>query len=137
MDDVPTTVDAYMAMWNEVDATRRWELVQRAWSETGRYQDPVQACEGQAALSELVANVHAQFPGYRFRRISEIDWHHDQIRFAWEFVAPDGRVTLTGIDIGCMGEDGRLTRVVGFFGPLPEDYAAQMNSEPRGGKTND
>jgi hypothetical protein len=133
MDDVATTVDAYMAMWNEPDSTRRSEHVQRAWSEAGRYQDPVLESEGHAGLSEMVANVHAQFPGHRFRRVSAIDSHHDQIRFAWEFVAPDGTVTLTGIDVGIVAADGRLKRVVGFFGPLPERRAARRLEPSRGG----
>ena len=137
MHDVATTVDVYLAMWNEPDAARRWELVRRAWSESGRYQDPVLDSEGHAGLSEMVANMHAQFPGHRLRRVGEIDTHHDQIRFAWEFVAPDGTVTLTGIDVGFVAADGRLKRVVGFFGPLPEEQTAENQLQPSRGGTYD
>ena len=137
MDELATTVDAYLAMWNEPDAVRRSEHVRRAWAESGRYQDPVLESEGHAGLSEMVANMHAQFPGYRLRRVGEIDTHHDQIRFAWEFVAPDGTVTLTGIDVAFVAADGRLKRVVGFYGPLPDEPGALDRLEPSRGGTHD
>ena len=121
MTDPAVSVDSYMAMWNEMDATRRLEHIRRAWSETGRYEDPVRECQGYAALSEMVANVHAQFPGYSLRRASGIDLHHDQLRFAWELVAPDGAVTVSGVDVCLLAADGRLQCVVGFFGRLPEE----------------
>jgi hypothetical protein len=67
--------------------------------------------------------VLAQVPGHRFRRVSGIDTHHDQIRFAWDLVAPDGTIVVAGIDIGEMAEDGRLRRITGFFGGIPEEAA--------------
>jgi hypothetical protein len=40
MSDVTTTVDTYLAMWNETDPTRRAEHIERAWTGDGRYVDP-------------------------------------------------------------------------------------------------
>ena len=50
--------------------------------------------------------------------MSAVDAHHDQFRYAWEFVSPDGETTLAGIDTGEIGRDGRLRRVAGFWGDL-------------------
>ena len=119
MNDIATTVDAYLAMWNETDAARRAAHIERVWTSDGRYVDPMLEAEGRAALSEMVADVHAQFPGHRFRRVSGIDAHHDQLRFAWDLVAPDGAVVVAGIDIGILTADGRLERITGFFGEAP------------------
>jgi len=124
MSDVATTVDAYLAMWNETGPARRAEHIERAWADGGHYADPLLEAEGHAALSDMVAGVHAQYPGHRFRRVSGIDTHHDQLRFAWELAAPDGAVTLAGIDVGALVSDGRLQRITGFFGELPEEAAA-------------
>lgn len=124
MSGVQTTVDTYIAMWNETDATRRSDLIGRAWASDGRYLDPQLEAEGPAAISAMVAAVHERFPGHRFRRVSGIDQHHDQIRFAWELVAPDGTLTVAGIDIGELAADGRLRRITGFFGELPAEAAA-------------
>ena len=63
--------------------------------------------------------VQQQFAGHRFRRTSAVDAHHGFLRVAWELVAPDGRVALTGVDFGRLAPDGRLAQVTGFFGDLP------------------
>jgi hypothetical protein len=124
MDSIETTVDTYLAMWNETDPERRAETIRRAWVEDGRYVDPAIEAEGHDGLSRMVAAVHARFPGHRFRRTSGVDCHHDSVRFAWELVAPDGSITVAGIDVGRLAEDGRLQQITGFFGPLPEAVAA-------------
>jgi hypothetical protein len=72
----------------------------------------------------MVDAVQAQYPGHRFGRVSGIDAHHDQLRFAWQLVDPDGAVAAAGIDVGTVAPDGRLQRIVGFFGPLPEEGVA-------------
>ena len=71
----------------------------------------------------MVAGVHQKFPGHRFRRVSGVDAHHDQVRFAWELAAPNGAIVVAGIDVGMLGPDGRLRQITGFFGELPEKTA--------------
>jgi hypothetical protein len=119
MSDPATTVDEYLAMWNETDPVRRAEHIERAWATDCRYVDPMFEAEGYGGLSEMVAGVHAKLPGHRFRRISGVDAHHDSLRFAWELAAPDGAVTVAGVDVGGLDADGRLSRMTGFFGDLP------------------
>src|SRR5215207_6355665 len=121
MSDVTNTVDTYLAMWNEDDAGRRAELIERAWAPVGRYVDPLLEADGYAGLSAMVDGVHAQFPGHRFRRTSAVDTHHNQCRFGWELFAPDGAITVAGIDVGQLGPDGRLLLIAGFFGELPQE----------------
>jgi hypothetical protein len=118
--EIATTVDAYLAMWNETDPGRRTELIEQAWTENGRYLDPLLEAEGHGGLNDMVAAVHAQYPGHRFHRTSGIDTHHDQVRFAWELAAPDGALTFAGIDIGLLDADGRLRQITGFFGDPPQ-----------------
>jgi SnoaL-like domain len=116
MDDVITrTVDTYFDMWNEPDADKRAEHIARAWAEDARYVDPLLEATGHEELGSMVAAVHAQYPGHRFSRVSRIDAHHDQVRFAWELDAPDGTLTAAGIDVGELAPDGRLRRIAGFF----------------------
>jgi hypothetical protein len=122
--DVTTTVDAYIDMWNEEDPATRDALIRRAWAEGATYVDPLLEASGHAGLDEMVAGVHEQFPGHRFRRTSAVDAHHGLVRFGWELSAPDGAVTVAGIDVGIIGDDGRLTRLAGFFGELEEAEAA-------------
>jgi hypothetical protein len=120
MSNVIAIVDTYLAAWNEADAQARTRLVERAWAADGRYVDPMLAAGGHAAISEMAAGVHTKFPGHRFRRVSGVDSHNGHLRFAWELVAPDGAITVAGLDVGELAADGRLTRITGFFGELPE-----------------
>ena len=124
MSDVENTVDTYLAMWNETDAARRAEHIERAWAADGEYVDPQLEAEGHAGLSHMVEAVQTRFPGYRFRRTSGVDAHHDRVRFAWELAAPDQTVAVAGIDVGVVGGDGRLRSITGFFGEPPENGAA-------------
>jgi hypothetical protein len=118
--DVDTVVDNYFAMWNEEDAAARAQHIARAWAVDGQYLDPLLEADGHGALSDMVATVHAHYPGQRFERMSGIDKHHDELRFAWRLFAPDGTTTVAGLDIGHLAPDGRLQRITGFFGELPE-----------------
>ena len=124
MSDVRDIVDTYLAMWNEPDADRRAGLIERAWAADAGYVDPVLEAEGPAALSDMVAGVHDKFPGHRFRLRSGIDLHHERLRFAWDLAGPDGTVAVAGIDVGELAPDGRLRRITGFFGELPEEAPA-------------
>src|SRR5581483_1835301 len=114
----------YLSAWNEPDPARRAALIERVWAADGRLIDPPLTGEGYAGISGMADALHTHYPGHRFRRASGIDLHHDQLRFAWELVAPDGAVALAGIDVGELAQDGRLRRIAGFFGPLPSLEAA-------------
>jgi hypothetical protein len=118
--DVAGVVDTYIDMWNETDPARRAELIAAAWTDGGAYTDPLLEATGADALSEMVDTVHGQLPGHRFALTSGIDSHHDHHRFGWELAAADGTVAVEGVDVAELGPDGRLVRITGFFGDLPE-----------------
>jgi hypothetical protein len=59
-------------------------------------------------------------PATRSAGVSGVDTHHDHFRFAWDLVGPDGAVAVGGIDVGEVADDGRLQRITGFYGPLPD-----------------
>jgi SnoaL-like domain len=119
MQNLTKTVEAYVAMWNETDTARRAELVRTAWRPDGCYTDPQFTAVGHAALERMIATAQQQFHDHHLRLASGLDIHHDEARFSWEVIAADGAPALTGIDFGSFAADGRLTRVVGFFGDLP------------------
>ncbi len=119
MSDLTTTVDTYFSAWNETDAEQRAALIEQVWAPEGRLIDPPLTGEGHQGISEMIAIAHGQFPGCKFRRVSAVDTHHDQLRVAWELVAPDGGVAVAGTDVGEVDDQGRLVRMVGFFGPIP------------------
>jgi hypothetical protein len=62
-------------------------------------------------------------PGARIKFMSGIDVHHNVARFLWRLVRADGSAGDTSIDFAEVGADGRLTQIVGFFGPAPQARA--------------
>ena len=118
-DTLTSTVDGYLAAWNERDAAKRLELVAQVWADDGILTDPPASGTGHEQISGIHAALHEQFPGHQFVRASGVDAHHGFLRFAWHLVGPDGAVALAGMDVGVLAADGRLARIVGFFGDLP------------------
>jgi hypothetical protein len=118
--DATAVVDAYFAMWNEEDTTKRAQFIKDAWTESGRYMDPARDYAGHQALNEMVSVARPNFPGHTINRTSGIDAHHNQLRFSWSVVGPDGSVPVAGVDFGILAPDGRLERITGFFGDLPK-----------------
>ncbi|MBR0827433.1 nuclear transport factor 2 family protein [Bradyrhizobium manausense] len=118
-DAIADVVTAYMAAWNEPDSTRRQALLAQCWSDDGVYVDPSVSLAGRDALAGHIAKVQANRPGARLEFMSGIDVHHDVLRFLWRLVRADGSRGDTSIDFGQVGADGRLVKIVGFFGAAP------------------
>ena len=117
--DSRATVTRYMAAWNEADAAIRQTLLEQCWADDGVYVDPNVQLAGRRQLSQHIAKVQATRPGARVEFMSGIDIHHHVVRFLWRLVRPDGTVGDTSIDFGEIGPDGRLTKIIGFFGEAP------------------
>jgi hypothetical protein len=109
-------VDGYFAMWNETDQARRREVIEATWTSDASYVDPMFDAEGQDALDAMVAGVHEQFLGHRFRPTGTVDVHNDRARWGWELAGPgDGSTVVSGVDFAVLAADGRLREVTGFF----------------------
>lgn len=114
------TVAAYGEAWNETDEVKRAALLELSFAEDGIYEDPQSRYEGRQALFEGIGDFQRDNPGSRIELASGVDEHHGKIRFRWHIVTGDGRVVSEGMDYGELAEDGRIQRIVGFFGPFPE-----------------
>jgi len=111
--------EQYIAAWNETDDARRNALLAQCWADNGVYVDPNVEVTGRDALSRRIKEVQAGRPGARLEFMSGTDAHHNVLRFLWRLVRADGTCGDTSIDIGETGPDGRLTKIIGFFGPAP------------------
>lgn len=111
-------VDRYIATWNEADASQRRALIGQTYTEDVSYVDPMMQGSGHDGLDGLIQGVHAQFPGYRFRHVGQIDTHNDRVRFSWELAPEGGPALAKGTDFAVVA-DGRLQSVTGFL-----DYLA-------------
>jgi len=118
--DTATLVDTYFEMWRTTDAAERAELVAQAFTEDGRHVDQHADATGHTELVEMITGVHTGFPGFQMARTSGVDRFGDQLRFAWELNGADGTPIVAGLDVAELAADGRLHRVTGFWGDLPE-----------------
>ena len=110
--------DRYIAMWNETDAVRRRALIAAVWTPDGAYVDPVVQSDGHGGIDAMVKAVQERFPGHRFARTSDVDAHHDRVRFRWTLGPDGGAAIVEGVDFGTVAGD-RLKSITGFFDKVP------------------
>lgn len=116
MPDITTVVDDYIACFNELDQQRRHHLATRVFTDDARYLDPLMAGDGPDAITEMIAGVHAAYPGTRFVLAGAPDHHHDRVRFTWHLCAAGGDAPIAvGHDFATLAPDGRLADVTGFL----------------------
>jgi SnoaL-like domain len=119
-DESQAAVVDYCAAWNTTDRTERERLLARVRAPDGVYSDPEPTnAVGRAALSDAISTFHHSYPGAYFR-CSVPQAHHGAMRVTWVLFRSDGSERLRGTDFSELTADGRIRRVVGFFGPPPE-----------------
>jgi hypothetical protein len=115
---VTELIDSYCAVWNEPNPARRQQLLAKIWGANATYTDPTVHTSTADELLGHIAQAQARRPGAKVVRTSEVDAHHGLARFAWHVVQADGTSLPEGLDIAEISPDGKIQRIVGFFGPL-------------------
>ena len=122
MPAIATLVDGWLAAYADPDASRRLAVIRDSWNAEGRLVDPPLEARGHQGISDQAATLQSQFPGHRFERSSGIDAHHQFLRYGWKLVDADCAAVLQGVDVMELDVDGRIARVVGFFGAQPPTW---------------
>ncbi|MEU1106196.1 nuclear transport factor 2 family protein [Streptomyces tibetensis] len=113
-------VARYFEAWNADNASARAKAVAAAWTEDGRYTDPLADVSGHEGIAAVIAAAREQFPGFEFRLTGGVDGHHDIARFSWELVSTaDGSTPVAGSDVITLDGQGRIRAVLGFLDRLP------------------
>lgn len=115
---IEQTVATYAAAWDEPDRNRRRAMLEASVTADAVYVDPTVELRGIAALVDHIDAVQRRFPGTHLELTTAVDQHHGLGRFGWRRVLADGTARPDSIDIVELAEDGRLKRIIGFFGPL-------------------
>ena len=110
-------IAAYAAAWVEPDAQQRAALLERAWAPDAVYCDPLSLVQGREELSAHIAGTQEQLAGGRVVVTGEAARHHDSAHFPWALVDAGGATVMTGFDVVQLDEQGRITRLTGFFDP--------------------
>ncbi|WP_030807129.1 MULTISPECIES: nuclear transport factor 2 family protein [unclassified Streptomyces] len=112
-------VARYFEAWNATEEEALGKAVAAAFDGQATYTDPLADVAGHDGLAAVITGAHAQFPGFVFRQLGDVDGHHDVARFGWELVAPDGTAPVAGFDVVRLADDGRIRTVVGFLDRVP------------------
>ena len=117
--DPKSAAASYQAAWGETDEDARRKLLTEAWAEDAVYLDPSGRADGREALVQHIAGFQQMFAGHTMEATTDTDAHDGYLRFGWHLLDADGNEVLEGVDFGTYGDDGKLTSIVGFFGPWP------------------
>lgn len=112
-------VAAYVAGWNQPDEQVRRELFTSCWADDGVYLDPMTVMSGRKELTAGSRRFAQRWPGATIEMVGGIAAHHGHASFAWCVRGVDGAVLREGLDHVEFADDGRIRRVVGFFGTPP------------------
>lgn len=126
----------YAALWSERDAARRWALVTASLTGNAIIVGPGYTLRGHAAIDADAARFQRERPGQRAVMHGGIDAHGALARFAVRVVDAGGGIVAEGLDVVELGDDGRIARVITFWGALPDEgirwqAAAEPAAAPR------
>jgi hypothetical protein len=114
---VDAVVQAYVEAWNKTDPADRDDLLAHAVVDEVEVIEPPRRFQGRAALAERIVAFGNAWPGARIEITTNIDEHHEFARYGWR-IADAQKELLTGTDVVERADDGRLRRVLMFFGAL-------------------
>ena len=118
----PESLDHMLAAWNEADPAKVRGHLERALAPDAHFVDPAHDIVGIDAFEAMVHEVQGQIPGSVYSRASEVDSHHGLHRYHWA-IHQDGSLLLPGFDVTETDDEGRVSRVLGFFGPLESEVS--------------
>jgi SnoaL-like domain len=117
---MPDALVAYWTAWNERDLEQIRSHLVVAVTDDVEWNDPRDSFVGIDELEQAIRRLRTSKPDYAFVIASEIDRHHDRLRYRWDMVR-NGRTLMEGVDVVTLEPSwGRIARVDGFFGhPTP------------------
>ncbi len=119
MEPYPECLDAMLAAWNESDPTKIRAHLEKALEETVHFVDPANDVAGIDAFEAMVHDVQSKIPGAVYSRQGGVDSHHDLYRYHWA-IHLNGELLTPGFDVTEVSTDGKVSRVIGFFGHLDD-----------------
>jgi hypothetical protein len=115
---VQTAIENYDQAWNAPDADARRLLLEGALTEDSELIDPNGRFAGRDAILERIGGFADRFPGAHVKITTGIDAHNDLARYGWEIRDAQGELVLAGIDVVEATSEGKLRRILMFFGEL-------------------
>jgi hypothetical protein len=113
-----TVIERYDQAWNAPDAESRSSLLETALSDDCELIEPNGRFVGREEILERITGFADRFPAATVKIVTNVDAHNGFARYGWEIVDADGNLVLEGIDVVETSRDGKIRRILMFFGTL-------------------
>ena len=112
-------LEVYLHAFAEHDCVRRGELLARCLTTDAEIWGPKRVFAGYAAISEKIEGFHKNWPDCRLVLASGVNTFGNVARFGNAIVSPSGSVAAIGHTVIELAPDGRISKVIPFWEPLP------------------
>lgn len=115
-------IDDYASSLIEPDPERRREVLERVWADDCEVILPGLRIHGRDGINAHINRIQSEYYGSATPTlVGSVDAYDDVLRFEWRILGPLGDVIAEGVNFAERAEDGRLRRVVVFFGFRPPE----------------
>jgi hypothetical protein len=117
-----STLETYLAVWNERDAIKRLGLLEGIVAPEVHLFDPLSHLQGAAAIAGFIGKIQQKIAFARLAYTTKIQKHDhgNWVRYGWGIwlVGQDNPVS-EGMDVVAFDDAGRIVQVVSFMGKSP------------------
>jgi uncharacterized protein YndB with AHSA1/START domain len=114
--DLRPAVDAFLAAWSEKDEARRRAALAAIATEDVTFADAFSCTAGMDDLVAHLAAAQFHMPGVVLERSGDVRQCQGTAVADWVAKGPDGAPRGRGTNVFELAPDGRIARVVGFWG---------------------
>jgi hypothetical protein len=121
----------YLEAFTERDPARRLELLAKGLTENAEICGPTRIFTGYAEISEKIVGFHKNWPECRLVLASGVVCFGNAGHLAKAIVNSKGSVLASGHSVVKLAADGRIARVLAFWGPapaLPESWPSLLTA---------
>ena len=113
-----SVIDRMLDVWNEKNPDLVLDRLSAVLSEDVVFTDPTITTHGLVEFEANVRGFRAKYPHAVISRTSGIDAHSNLHRYTWQ-ISMNGKAVLSGFDVSEHNSEGKICKVLGFFGALP------------------
>lgn len=113
-------IDDYSSSLLEPDEERRRCLLARIWADNCEVILPGLHLRGRDEINTHISRIHSEYYGSASPTlVGSVDAYDDVLRYEWRILGPLGDAVAEGVNFAERADNGRLRRVVVFFGFRP------------------
>ena len=121
----------YLEAFVERDVARRLALLEQGLTSSAEIRGPTRVFAGYSEISEKIDGFQKHWPDCRLVATSGFVCFNKAGHFAMAIVSADGSIAASGHSVVELASDGRIERVLAFWGPqpaIPDDWPARLSA---------